>query len=206
MVVPSLHIMRDAILNSKPSLRRKLRKARREYLASLPETIRALLFKLPPAALTELVPADAVIGLYHSADAEAPTGSYARFFFEAGHQIALPRIVDANGAMEFRSHSDPFEHSDLEAGPHGLMQPREQADVMTPDVVFVPLLAFTEDGRRLGQGGGYYDRWLAAHPDVLAFGLAWDMQLSKDLPTEAHDVPLNAIVTPTRIYGPFDAR
>ncbi len=205
MVVPSLHIMKEALLNSKPSLRRTFREARREYVASLPDAIRALLFKRPPAPLIELIPADAVIGLYHAADTEAPAGSYARFFFEAGHRIALPRITDADGIMEFRSHSDPFEHSDLEAGPHGLMQPCGEADVMTPDVVFVPLLAFADDGGRLGQGGGFFDRWLADHPDALAIGLAWDMQLAEELPSEPHDVPLNAIITPPRIYGPFDA-
>ena len=106
MVVPSLYIMRDAILNSKPSLRIDLRKARCAYVASLPDTIRALLFKRPPAPLMELIAADAVIGLYHSAETEAPAGSYARFFMEAGHRIALPRITSVEGIMEFRSHSD----------------------------------------------------------------------------------------------------
>lgn len=193
-------------MNSKSSLRPALRKARRDYVASLPDAIRALLFKRPPAALMELVPSDAVIGLYHTAQSEAPAGSYARFFMEAGHRIALPRIAGAQGNMEFRSHSDPFEESDLEAGPHGLMQPGEDAAPVTPQVVFVPLLAFTKDGGRLGQGGGFYDRWLAAHPGVQAIGLAWDMQLAEYLPAQPHDISLNAIVTPTRIYGPFDAR
>ncbi len=198
--------MRDAILNSKQSLRRNFRTARREYVTALPDTIRALLFKRPPAPLIDLIPADAVIGLYHAADSEAPASNYARFFFEAGHPIALPRITGAEGMMEFRGHSDPFGESDLEAGPHGLMQPGNDADVMTPDVVFVPLLAFTANGGRLGQGGGYYDRWLAAHPGAFRIGMAWDMQLADKLPAEAHDMPLNAVVTPTRIYGPFDAR
>lgn len=205
-MVPPHHIMRDAILNSKQSLRRNFRTARREYVSGLPETIRALLFKRPPAPLMDLVPADAVIGLYHTAESEAPASNYARFFFEAGHRIALPRITGAEGMMEFHSHSDPFGESDLEAGPHGLMQPGNDADVVTPDVVFVPLLAFTEDGGRLGQGGGFYDRWLAAHPGVQAIGLAWDMQLAEYLPVQPHDVSLNAVVTPTRIYGPFNAR
>lgn len=205
-MVPSHHIKRDAILISKQSLRRNFRTARREYVSGLPGTIRALLFKRPPAPLMDLIPADAVIGLYHTADSEAPASNYSRFFFEAGHPIALPGLTGAEGIMEFRSHSDPFDESDLEAGPHGLMQPGKYADVMTPDVVFVPLLAFTEDGGRLGQGGGFYDRWLAAHPGVQAIGLAWDMQLAEFLPAQPHDVPLNAIVTPTRIYGPFDAR
>jgi 5,10-methenyltetrahydrofolate synthetase len=65
---------------------------------------------------------------------------------------------------------------------------------------FVPLVGFTADGQRLGQGGGHYDRWLAAHPDTVAIGLAWDMQLADELPTEPHDRPLAAVVTPTRIY------
>src|SRR3546814_6880034 len=58
------------------------------------------------------------------------------------------------------------------------------------------------DGRRLGQGGGHYDRWLAAHPGARAIGLAWDEQLCEDLPHETHDIRLDAIVTPTRLYGP----
>ena len=205
-MVPPHHNMRDAILNSKQSLRRGFRTARREYVSGLPETIRALLFKRPPSPLMDLIPADAVIGLYHTTESEAPANNYARYFFESGHPIALPRITDAQGMMEFRSHTDPFSESDLEPGPHGLRQPDAKADVMTPDAVFVPLLAFTADGGRLGQGGGYYDRWLAAHPGAFRIGMAWDMQLADTLPAEAHDMPLNAVVTPTRIYGPFDAR
>lgn len=198
--------MRDTPLTSKDSLRSTLRKARQDHIASLPTAISALLFKQPPGPLRELIPDGAIIGLYHATEAEAPAASYARYFLEAGHQVALPRITKSGGEMEFRAHADPFDESDLETGPFGLMQPSGDADVMTPDIVFVPLLGFTDSGARLGQGGGFYDRWLASHPEALAIGLAWDMQLVEDLPVEPHDVPLAAIVTPTRIYGPFDAR
>ncbi|MGB3377742.1 MAG: 5-formyltetrahydrofolate cyclo-ligase [Allopontixanthobacter sediminis] len=193
-------------MTSKAALRTSLRKARREHVASLPASIQALLFKRPPQPVMDLIPADAVIGLYHAANAEAPAAGYARFFFEAGHQVALPRLGAEAGAMAFCAHTDPCEQSDLEPGPHELMQPRADAPVVTPAAVFVPLIAFTEDGHRLGQGGGYYDRWLAAHPDVIAVGLGWDMQLIGNLPAEAHDKRLDAVVTPTRIYGPFNAR
>jgi 5-formyltetrahydrofolate cyclo-ligase len=64
----------------------------------------------------------------------------------------------------------------------------------------VPLVGFSADGARLGQGGGHYDRWLAAHPEATALGLGWDCQLVEDLPLEAHDQPLTAIITPTRLY------
>ena len=73
-----------------------------------------------------------------------------------------------------------------------------------PDVVFVPLVGFTPDGARLGMGAGHYDRWLEAHPAALAIGMAWDCQEVAALPLEPHDRPLAAIVTPTRLFGPFD--
>jgi 5,10-methenyltetrahydrofolate synthetase len=51
--------------------------------------------------------------------------------------------------------------------------PSSDGATVDPDVVIVPCVGFTEAGHRLGYGGGYYDRWLAAHPDVVAVGIAW---------------------------------
>ena len=84
-----------------------------------------------------------------------------------------------------------------------MLQPTGAAEAVTPQVLFVPLLGFSETGQRLGQGGGHYDRWLADHPETLAIGMAWDCQLVDELPSEDHDAPLAAVVTPTRLYGPF---
>lgn len=187
----------------KSDLRRALRKARREHVDALPAAVSALVFKAPPRPLLSLIPQGATIGLYCESDGEAPTGSYARHFAETGHAIAMPWIAGKDAPMVFREHSDPFTRDDLEHGPFGLLQPRADAPIFAPEVLFVPLVGFASDGRRLGQGGGFYDRWLAANPQTLAIGLAWDMQLVDDLPVEDHDMPLAAIVTPTRIYGPF---
>ena len=95
------------------------------------------------------------------------------------------------------------EESDLEAGVWGLRQPGVDAAVVVPEVLFMPLVGFTARGDRLGQGGGYYDRYLAAHPQTIAIGMAWDVQEVPELPTELHDIRLSAIVTPTRVLGPF---
>jgi 5,10-methenyltetrahydrofolate synthetase len=68
---------------------------------------------------------------------------------------------------------------------------------VVPDVVVVPCVGFTRAGHRLGFGGGYYDRWLAANPHVVAVGVAWSFT-EVDLGTFAarpHDVPLAFIVT-----------
>jgi len=67
----------------------------------------------------------------------------------------------------------------------------------------VPLVAFTERGERMGQGAAHYDGWLAKRPGTVTIGMAWDVQKVDELPVEPHDVPLRAIVTPTRLYGPF---
>ncbi len=64
-----------------------------------------------------------------------------------------------------------------------------------PDVLLVPLLAFTRDGGRLGYGKGHYDRWLGAHPGRRTVGIAYAAQEMDALPLEPHDQPLDAILT-----------
>ncbi|MFU7528985.1 5-formyltetrahydrofolate cyclo-ligase [Qipengyuania sp. ASV99] len=186
---------------TKSQLRKSLRAARVEHVADLAEAVKGLVFHRPPAPILANIAPGAVIGLYHAVGAEAPADNYARFFHEAGHTIALPHFAAIGTAMQFRQYSDPHGGSDLSAGPFGMVQPSADAAVLTPDVLFVPLVGFTADLARLGQGGGHYDRWLAEHPGRMAIGLAWDVQLVEALPVEPHDAPLDAVVTPTRIYG-----
>jgi 5-formyltetrahydrofolate cyclo-ligase len=188
---------------SKKELRNRLRAERRAHVAALPDGIRALLFMRPPRPIVDMIPQGAIIGFYCATENEAPTAAYARFFHEAGHQTSLPRFANRDSAMEFAAFNDPFGETDLAEGPYRIMQPEESAAVVTPDVLFVPLVGFTADGHRLGQGGGHYDRWFEANPTAMAIGLAWDCQLTETLPLEQHDHPMAAVVTPTRLYGPF---
>lgn len=184
----------------KAELRRELRILRKKTVAELPEAVRALILSRPPAPVLDRIGSEAVIGLYHAGPDEAPTARYAQYFLENGHSIALPRFSDRDEAMHFAAHTDPLGGSDLEPGPWGPPQPTGDAVDLVPDVVFVPLLGFDEHGGRLGQGGGHYDRWLAAHPDALRIGLAWDVQKLDHVPMEQHDMPLHMVVTPTRVY------
>jgi 5-formyltetrahydrofolate cyclo-ligase len=187
----------------KKQLRTELRRKRAEHAAELPPQVSALVFNRPPSPVLDLVPEGATVGLYRSDAGEAPSASYIKFFFERGHPVALPRVTTLDKPMEFRLHTDPYEESDLESGVWGLRQPGTDAPVVVPQVLFMPLVGFTTRGDRLGQGGGYYDRYLAAHPQTLALGMAWDVQEVPELPTELHDIRLSAIVTPTRVLGPF---
>jgi 5-formyltetrahydrofolate cyclo-ligase len=66
---------------------------------------------------------------------------------------------------------------------------------LTPDFLLVPLLAFDRTGARLGYGGGYYDRTLAALPLAGRLGLAYAAQEVAEVPVGPHDVRLPAIAT-----------
>ncbi len=188
----------------KVELRKTLREARRAHVAALPGATRALLFRRPPSSVMDLISEGATIGLYRAGPSEAPAGHYARFFSEEGLRLALPRFEHRGAGMRFANHSDPIAESDLETGPFGILQPPAEAEAAEPEILFVPLLGFTEIGGRIGQGGGHYDRWLARHRHAVPIGLAWDAQKVDSLPLEDHDIPMHAIVTPTRLYGPFE--
>lgn len=190
-------------MTDKKALRAELKKRRAEHVAAIPDFQRALLFRRPPAPVLGLIPEGAVISVFHEMPGEVPASNYARWFYEAGHRIALPWFAAREADMMFREWENPFLDDQLVPDPFKAMQPPEDAEVLIPEVMFCPLLGFTDRGARIGYGGGHFDRWLAKHPPKLAIGLAWDSQLVEDLPTEPHDVRLDAVITPTRLYGPF---
>lgn len=192
---------------TKAGLRKNLRTARRAHVAALDPRIRALMFRRPPSPVLAMIPEGATVAVYVATPDEAPTATYAQYFHEAGHKVALPWFATRDAPMAFREWTSPWVDELLVPGPwKGVMQPADNAAELVPDVLFVPLVGFNAEGGRLGQGGGHYDRWLEAHPDALPIGLAWDCQLADDLPREPHDLPLHAVVTPTRIYGPRETQ
>jgi 5-formyltetrahydrofolate cyclo-ligase len=78
--------------------------------------------------------------------------------------------------------------------------PEDDVGATWPDVVIVPGVAFTANGDRLGQGGGWYDRFLAAiAPGCTTIGVGFDVQLVERLPVEPHDVQLDHVVTESGI-------
>lgn len=191
-------------MDTKATLRKRLKAARRAHCAALPDGVRALLFLRPPRAVSGGIAPGTTVGLYAETPEEAPASAYARWFFEAGHPVALPWFAERDAAMSFRLWDNPLSGEGLERGPWGMLQPPANAPEAEPGLVFVPLVGFTASGARLGMGAGHYDRWLADHPQALAIGLGWDCQETPLLPLEPHDRALDAVITPTRLLGPFE--
>lgn len=112
---------------------------------------------------------------------------------DAGQPVCLPVVNGDDEPLELRLWE---EGAALYPSGFGTLAPADSAPVVEPDYVLMPLLGFDARGTRLGYGGGYYDRTLAAlsHLPKLV-GFAFSRQELEHVPREAHDVPLDAVVT-----------
>jgi len=111
-----------------------------------------------------------------------------------GARLVLPR-VESDGAMTFRDAS----RATLEKGPFGLTQPSASAEIVRPNLVLTPLLAFDARGRRLGYGKGHYDKAITAMRStgrIFYLGLAYAQQQVDAVPVDRHDVLLDWVETP----------
>ncbi|SIS72113.1 5-formyltetrahydrofolate cyclo-ligase [Roseivivax lentus] len=114
--------------------------------------------------------------------------------------VALPVIEGAGRPLRFARWEPGCA---MVPGPFGAQVPEVQ-DFLVPEILIVPLLAFTRDGARLGYGGGFYDRTLAelrAARATLAVGFAYAAQEVARLPLEPTDAPLDMIVTEREVIG-----
>lgn len=122
--------------------------------------------------------------------------------------VTLPQIVAARRVLGYTPLAGepdltPFLERCSAAGVSTHV-PEDDVDPTWPDVVVVPGLAFTAAGDRLGQGGGWYDRFLSrTRHDTVSIGVCFATQVLDSLPTEPHDVTLDLVVADT---GPVTSR
>ncbi len=182
----------DPARAARRELRRRLLAQRERFVASAAfATATAALSEALLKVVVELEPE--CVGLYcayrSEFNAAAALAADAR---TADFSLALPYARRTPKAMEFRRWDGTAPSLADECGIGSC-----EGAVVVPDVVVLPCVGFTEAGRRLGYGGGYYDRWLAANPQATAVGVAWSFA-EIDLATFAarpHDAPLALIVT-----------
>lgn len=115
---------------------------------------------------------------------------------DRGWQTAMPTVVTRDAPMEFRTwHPE----APMTTDPYGIPVPATPRSP-DPNVMLLPLVAFDAAGYRLGYGGGYFDRTLAAmHPRPLTIGVGFDLCAVADIRPERHDIPLDLVVTESGI-------
>lgn len=116
--------------------------------------------------------------------------------------VALPVVVGKGRPLVFRRWTPGVR---LVPGVFGTRVPEEDAEAIRPEALVVPLLAFTDRGERLGYGGGFYDRTLAAlraEGGAFAVGFAFAAQRVEALPLEPTDAPLDRVATEGGVLDP----
>ncbi len=130
--------------------------------------------------------------LYVSSPEEVDTHALILDALDENRKVFVPK---ASGKTLAICPLDDWES--LKPGSHGILEPceiLEEAHPETMDLIIVPGIAFDPRGHRIGYGGGFYDKLLKLTRGYKV-GLAFSEQMLDELPTEAHDVPLDLIIT-----------
>ena len=178
-------------VRQKQALRERLRFRRRHFAANLDGMARLAAFRVLPQPLAELIESRDPVA--------APIAAYVAWGDEpdilpalASCPIALPFHRDRSETMDFRRWTSG---GALAKGPWGTHQPADEGLSVQPTLILCPLVGFDRSGGRLGQGGGHYDRYFAAHPGIPRIGVGWSVQEVDAIPAESTDARLDAVLT-----------
>lgn len=186
-------------MESKVTLRKNFAAKRnsmdREAALCKSEVIRELLLDMPQVRDAH------TILLYASCGREVSTHELIAELLCMEKDVRLPTVRDDSTLAWSRVQA----LEDLAPGFRGILEPKNSLlDNGTPPtdaLVIVPGVAFTRAGDRLGRGGGHFDRFLQHHKGP-KLALAFELQLVDSLPTEVHDIRMDAVITEETIYLP----
>lgn len=190
--------MKKAILKSQ--IRDNVRKQRilltKEQIEEAAEVLAEHVTKDGSPEIMEKVAAAKTIALYRAVNGELSCDDIAKFFIENGKTVCFPRVKGET--MDFYEVKDL--ESDFSIGSYNVPEPKNNMRKVYPsdiDLIFVPAVAYTNDGARLGQGGGYYDRYLnqyGAGKKPVTVGVCYDFQMYSALPVESHDYMVDYVL------------
>jgi 5-formyltetrahydrofolate cyclo-ligase len=184
------------LAGQKAALRRRILAARRAMSAgqraASGRRLRDGLLTLPELQMAGTVAA------YVSVGTEPSTEGLIFALWKRGTYVLLPVLL-ADGDLDWASYEGP---ASLVPGPRGLLQPSDRrrgvTAITSADLIIAPALAVDPAGRRLGRGGGSYDRALArVGPAVLSIALLYDEELVSHVPAGGHDQRVRAVARPS---------
>ncbi|MCR9153105.1 MAG: 5-formyltetrahydrofolate cyclo-ligase [Bacteroidetes bacterium] len=112
------------------------------------------------------------------------------FCWKTNRPLILPKMAPKRQLIQIEVRS----MDDLALNSWGIMEARhDEASTLEPKLILCPGLGFNSKGERLGYGGGYYDRFLAKHPQAIKLALAYPFMVLDELPREAHDQKMDLL-------------
>lgn len=135
--------------------------------------------------------------IYSYVDCHGETGT-TKIIEEAwrlGKNVWVPKVI---GAEMIFCHISSIQ--ELRPGAYGILEPEtDWISEGTEGLMIIPGVAFDSSFHRIGYGGGYYDRYLAAHPRLRTMAIAFDFQIFQQIPHETHDIQPGVLITETKI-------
>lgn len=184
-----------APLPSRTELRRRLVAERLALPAEMVNLLSQAICGHLLAAFPQL--ANQVVGFCWPVKNEPDLRPALEIWRQNGGRAALPVVLAENTPLAFRAWTP---ETRLEADCYGIPSPAE-GDWLTPQALLLPVNGVDARGYRIGYGGGFFDRTLAAlTPRPLAIGIGFEMARVDDIHPEAHDMPLDALVTEAGVY------
>ncbi|TFU06680.1 5-formyltetrahydrofolate cyclo-ligase [Polymorphobacter arshaanensis] len=185
-------------MTDKAQLRAALRARRAAFVVQLDAATAARLrAQLADVVMPQLTGAGSV-AVYAAHGTEIDPADIAARLQQLGRRLLWPRVNNATDTLSFHACAPQA----LVPGFRGLSEPPADAPAAIPGVILLPLVGADLAGNRIGQGGGHYDRTLAAlrasghHPQTV--GLAWEVQVVDAIAPDAWDQRLDALATPAR--------
>lgn len=175
---------------SKSELRSKLRYERQIFVKS--QNSSQIQFDRRIETISPLIDRCKIVAGYDCFGSEVSVAAIMSLSLAKGKDVALPFVTSPQRSMQFKYWTPD---TPLAAQSLGFRQPVHDAADATPDLILVPLIGFDRNLNRLGQGGGFYDRYLSNNINVLKIGIAWSCQEVTSVPVDIWDVKLDAILT-----------
>ena len=131
--------------------------------------------------------------LYHSLPDEVDTHRLIDLVSQLGYKVLLPTVV----GNDLELHEYTGTAALRASAAYGIQESTGElfADYASIDLAIIPGMAFTEDGKRLGRGKGYYDRLLPLLPDAYKIGLCFKFQIVGSIPADSHDVGMDEVLS-----------
>ena len=207
MIIPCRELIPQIANNTMGQQRKKeMRREMRLMLANLDKRWAEVAYNELCAQLVTLVTVQLSVPVQHILcwvpcfPGEVDLAPFITEMLKSERKVYLPRVEQYEGRMSFVQIGEDW-GAKLVPGAKGILEPPlGSGEIFKPEysedvAVMVPGLAYDRSGKRLGRGGGYYDRLLSIPEmrEASKIGICWSMQVVHDTPTDAHDVPMDWI-------------
>ncbi len=192
--------MKNSLLDKKKEIRLEQFKIRKKLNSKVTKIFNKFLFeKLSKKINFKKIK---VVSSFISINSEIDTTELNNYIIKNNKTLCLPVVLKKDEYLIFRKFNN---HQQMIEGFKNIKEPKDTNEILIPELIFVPCLAYDNFGYRLGYGGGYYDRTFdylkKNNKKFISVGYAFDQQKIVEVPKDKFDVKLDYVITEKNLYS-----